>query len=263
MPDTTSEELDEVLDAIDSRLVALGQALSSPVSDDLYHRALVALGHQARSIFEGVAFLATSENKPAALVLMRTAVEINLTLRFLVLLPALHPDIWAAEGDRQTLILVREIAADRELAEKHGHIDLPDSSVAEREQYIDEVRTRAIAAGVIGVRERGSLMPDLRTLAVNYGDLATREAYTLADRPFSGSTHGTAGAFGQGCFVREQDGRLTFTENLGDLLGTRALNASTFASTLCVLAEPLELDVFNEADQLRGILLEIRHLDDQ
>ncbi|MFL5963275.1 MAG: DUF5677 domain-containing protein [Gaiellaceae bacterium] len=258
MIEGTPAEIDKMLDEIESRLLALGAAVNRPVVDALYQRALVALAQRAVGIFRGFTLLAASEAPSAALALMRPAVEYNLTLRFLVARPDLHPDLWAAEGERQSLIMLREFVEDQELVARHQGIDLTEPWVAEREQYIDEVRARALAANVVGVGQKGPVLPGMQTIAVNHGDIATREAYTLAYRSLSATTHGGARAFNDGAFQEERPGWVTFVEELEGMRGNRALNASTFASTLCVLSEPLELGVLEEATILKGALLQLK-----
>jgi hypothetical protein len=88
--------------------------------------------------------------------------------------------------------------------------------------------------------------------------LAEREAYTLAYRPLSASVHSTSRAFDGSEFVKSEDGRVHLDEDPSILPARRALNASLFASTLCILSEPLGLDVFDEADHLKDIVMQIQ-----
>ena len=99
-----------------------------------------------------------------------------------------------------------------------------------------------------------------RAIAFNHGDQATREAYTLAYRALSQDVHCGSRAFGAGRFDEVATGRVTFTEfadPVHEVRRNRALNATTFASTLCILSGPLELDVLEEADMLKQILMSI------
>jgi hypothetical protein len=258
----TAEEFDQALDRVEADLLALRERLRKPVENDLVHTTLLVLGTRASSLFRGFVVLAGSDAPSAALALMRPAVEINLMLRFIVANPELHAELWVAEGERESLKLIREFAADPELAAKDPALDPASGWATERADYIEEVRAKALAAGVIGVSTKagGGVMPDMRTIAFSHGDQATREAYTLAYRALSQDVHGGSRAFGAGRFDEVATGRVAFTEfadPVHEVRRNRALNATTFASTLCILSGPLELDVLEEADMLKQILMSI------
>ena len=188
-------------------------------------------------------------------------VEINLSVRFIVARPELHAEMWIAEGERESLKLAREVVNDPELGAKHGpEIELAADWATEREQHVEEVRSRALAAGVLGVGSKPGdrVMPSTRTIAFSHGDLATQEANALAYRPLSQSVHGSSRTFNVGHFAQAGVGRVRFTEltdPAGEIRGHRALNATTYASTLCVLSEPLELGIKDEAETLTQILM--------
>lgn len=113
-----------------------------------------------------------------------------------------------------------------------------------------------------GVGQKGAVFPGMQTIAVNHGDIATREAYTFAYRSLSASTHGGARAFNDAAFHEEASGWVTFVEEFGAMRGNRALNASTFASTLYILSEPLELGVLEEAMILKEALLQLKTIEE-
>lgn len=241
----------------EQELRELGRTIDTCVDDSEYERALLALAHRSRALFTGFLDLAESSAPVAALVLLRPAVEINLTLRFLKTDPELHAQLWVADGEYETLKLVREFERDSELVAKVGEPSFPDGWQQEMESFVEEVRQRAIAAGVKGVGPKGSVMPSMWSIAFEHGDLATREAYTLAYRSLGHDVHGSSRAFQRGRFVACEEGGVRF-EEFGDaerLLGSRALNATTFASSLCIISDPLGLDVLEQASTLKSLLL--------
>jgi hypothetical protein len=259
----SAEEYDLALDRVEADLLVLSNRLDGPVEDNLVHRSLITLGTQATSLFRGFMALARSDTPVAALALLRPMVEINLLVRFIVAGQKLHAEIWIAEGELQSLKPLREVVSDPELAAKHGQgIDMAADWAAERERYVEEVRSRALLAGVVGVR-RGPgerVMPSMRTIAFNHGDLATREAYALAYRPLSHAVHGSSRAFNIGHFAQVGAGRVRFievTDPAGEIRSHRALNATTYASTLCVLSKPLGLNVLDDAETLKSVLMSI------
>jgi hypothetical protein len=258
----SAEEFDLALDRVETDLLRLRERLFEPVRNDLVHATLLVLGTRASSLFRGFVVVAGSDAPSAALALMRPAVEINLTLRFIVANPELHAELWVAEGERESLKLIREFAADAELAAKDPALDPASDWATERGDYVEEVRAKALAAGVIGVSAKpgGGVMPDMRTIAFNHGDQATREAYTLAYRALSQDVHGGSRAFGAGRFDEIAAGQVTFTEfadPVHEVRRNRAMNATTYASTLCILSGPLELEVLEKADLLKQILMSI------
>jgi hypothetical protein len=257
----TAEEFDIALDRAEEDLIELAQMLDRPIRDELFFRALQALGLRARALFRGFSLLAKSDTPAAAFSLLRPMIEVNLTLRFLVAKPDLHAELWAAEGERQSLVLVREFAEDAELAEKHTtDIDLDAEWVKEREEYVEETRDQAIRAGIVGIspKKGKALMPSMRTMAINHGDLATREAYTLAYRSLSHDVHGSSRAFSGGHFAACEGGTVRFielSEPEREVRRHRALSSTTLASILCILSGPLELDVFEDASFIKQVLL--------
>jgi hypothetical protein len=259
----TPDEYDAGLDRVEVELLNLRKGLRDPVPDDVVQKALIALGTRAASLFRGFVELIKSDAPAASLALMRPAVEINLGLRFIVANPELHTEIWMAEGERESLKLVREVAADQELAARHGHALDPSAPwFVERERFVEEVRAKAIAAGVAGVGSNpgGRVMPDMRTIAFNHGDLASREAYTLAYRALSEDVHGSSRAFQQSHFEQVDERHLRFIEFSDpdrEIRRNRALNATTFASTLCILSGPLGLEILDRANMLKQVLMSI------
>jgi hypothetical protein len=103
-------------------------------------------------------------------------------------------------------------------------------------------------------------MPSLRTIAYTHGDLATREAYTFAYRGLSPAIHVSSRAFDHGAFRQTEEGRVAFSELTAprqQIRRHRALNATTFASSLCVLSVPLELDVLDDAAMIKSVIMNL------
>jgi hypothetical protein len=144
---------------------------------------------------------------------------------------------------------------------KHtADIDLDAEWVKERQDYVEDTRKQALQAGIVGVSPKKGklLMPSMRTIAVNHGDLATREAYTLAYRSLSYDVHGSSRAFSGGHFAACDGGTVRFVELSEpdrEVRRYRALSSTTFASILCILSGPLELDLLEDASFIKQVLL--------
>jgi hypothetical protein len=258
----TGAEYDAALDRAERDLVELARRLDRPVPREMYDTALLVLGHRARTLHNGLVSLVQTEARAACVALIRPAVEINLTARFLVASPELHAELWVAEGERQNAVILRELEADRDLVAKVGTPDVDANWHRDVDNSVEGARAKARAAGVVGIdaRRRKPVFPSAQSLATNHGDLATREAYTLAYRALSQFMHGSARSFGVKGFKTagstvEFDDAAAFDDH--DARSHRALNATTFASTLCVLSAPLDLDVFADADLVKGVILGI------
>lgn len=251
------------LDRTEADLTELAQRLDTEVPRELYTTALLALAHRARTLFIGLTSLLRGEVPAAGVPLLRSAIEINLTLRFLIANPELHVELWTAEGERQNAVLAKELEADRELAEKVGLEAFGADWFAETEQFVESARQRALEAGVVGIsgKKNKPVMPNMQSIAVNHGSLAEREAYTLAYRSLSQFTHGSSRAFGRNGFTQAPDGRVRFDDvaafSDGEVRSHRALNITTFASTLCIVSGPLGCNVLDEAETIKAIILEL------
>lgn len=253
----SAEDYALLIDRSERDLRALGERLDTCVQNAMYETSILALAKRARTLFLGAAELAGGQAPASMLSLLRPAVEVNLTLRFLKQNPALHAELWVAEGERETLKLVRELERDRDLVEKLGEPEFPAGWHEQIEEFVDAARAKAQAVGVKGVGPSGSVIPSMWSIAFEHGDLATREAYTLAYRSLGHDVHGSARAFQRGRFSICDDGGVRFEDTITDdyRLSTRALNATTFASSLCVVSDPLGIDVLEEASSLKSLLL--------
>lgn len=268
-PDTVAEmnviassEYDRALELAEAELTDLSATLDRGApQDSMFVTSVLGLGIRARTLFLGFIRLVHSDVPIAALALMRPTIEINLTLRFLVKKPELHTELWVAEGERQAAILVREIEADPELLRMAGGEGLISEEWHEDKRgVVAAARAKAIEEGVAGVGVSGSVMPSIRSIAYDHGDAATREAYTLAYRSLSPAIHTTARSFQHGEFVPIDGGLVTYREFVDagrEVRRHRALNATTFASTLQILSGPLELGIDVKADTVKHILMSI------
>jgi hypothetical protein len=248
------------LEAAEELLSELAERLDHPVRDEPYLRALLALGKRARSLFRGCVELWPTDAAAAGFVLLRPAAEINLMLRYLREDPDLHTKLWDAAGELQMLKLINELEADRELAAKTSWPGLPADVRRQREEEIEAARAAGLAAGAKGVSEErgGQLLPSMHTIGRDLGDASTKEAYTLAYRSLSQFIHTSSRAFDDGAFEEVSHGMVTFSE-LADpehaIRRHRALNATTFASTLTLLSEPLGLDVLEPAARVSDLFV--------
>ncbi len=253
----SSEDYALLVERSEQELSVLGGTLDTCVRNAPYETVILALGQRARTLFIGAVELAGGHAPAAVLSLLRPAVEVNLILRFLKLNPALHTELWIAEGEWETLKLVREFERDQELVDKLGESAFSAGWHEQMEEYVDAARAKALAAGVKGVGPSGPVMPSMWSIAFEHGDLTTREAYTLAYRSLGHDVHGSARAFQRGSFSICDDGGVRFEDAASGeyLLSTRALNATTFASSLCIVSEPLGIDVLDHASTIKSLLL--------
>ncbi len=256
------KEYDDALELAEADLLDLGGALDGGApKDSMFLTSALALGTRARTLFTGFVRLISSDSPVAALALMRPTIEINLTLRFLAKNPDLHTEMWIAEGERQVSALVREIDADPEMLRKAGGEGLISAEWHEdKTAFVAAVRAKALSADVSGVDKKGSVMPSMWSIAYDHGDQASKEAYTMAYRSLSPAIHTSARSFQHGDFVSIGNGRVAYhelTDPDREIRRHRALNATTFASTLCVLSEPLQLGTFEHADAIKNTLMAI------
>ena len=93
----------------EAELVDLSAALDEPVARETdFKLAVLALAQRARTWFRGFIALQDSPVPAAGLPLLRLAAEINILIRFLEMDPALHTELWQAEGERLSLATIEE-----------------------------------------------------------------------------------------------------------------------------------------------------------
>ena len=105
---------------------------------------------------------------------------------------------------------------------------------------------------------RRNVLPNMRDLAYRHGDVTTRHAYWAGYRPTSTHTHASPRGFLDGGWLEVEGDRITFRE-LRDPIETlrryRALAMATFASTLTVISDPLELGILDSAARARDLIV--------
>jgi hypothetical protein len=244
---------DALLTAAEQELSRLAGELETLVKDDDYFRAVLGLGHRARTLFFGFLHAMEGPAPAAAMSLLRPGVEINLLLRFFGRDPVLHPKLWIAEGDRQRLAFINEFEQDSYLQQRWGAAPVDRELKEELQREVDEARRQALAAGVPGVGQRGPLLPGARAIVDYLDDPGAREAYTLAYRSLGADVHAGPYAFLKAEFVGRGGGRVSFHESLDPAAyqAARTLSLTMFASTLCIVASVLQLPVADAADEVK------------
>jgi hypothetical protein len=262
--EVSATQFDAALDASEETLRELGEQLDAPVRNGYLQRACQGLGVRARSMFIGFQKLIDSDVPAAAFVLLRPATEINLVLRFLVARPEVHLELWEGDADLELVKWIQEIEGDPQLAGLVGWSEVPGLT-ATLEAEIAKSRALGLKEGVQGVsaKPRGRVMPDMWLIAHNHGDLSTRHAYWAAYRPLSLITHASSRGFTHSEWI-DPDGsgsHVTFSEMkdpVNRIRSHRALSAATFASTLTVISDPLNLDVLEVAGRTRDLLVTLQ-----
>jgi hypothetical protein len=190
--------------------------------------------------------------------LLRPAVEINLLLRFFGLDPVLHVELWIAEGQRQKLALMHEYEADAWLHKRRGPPPFGEPLKEQLKREVHKARREALAAGVPGVGERGTLLPGARAIVDYLDDPGAREAYTLAYRSLGADVHAGTYTFANAKFVARPGGRVSFHEAMDPevYLPARMLSLAMFASTLCIVSAVLQLPVADAADEIKRRFVE-------
>src|SRR5579862_5610586 len=251
---------DDSLDAAEQVLTELAERLDQPLEDEPYLRALLALGKRARSLFRGCVELWPTSAAIAGFVLLRPAAEINLMIRYLSDDPDVHTTLWEANGELELLKLIKELESDKELADRTGWTGLPADVRQQRVDDIEAARAAGLAAGAKGVStdRGGQLLPSMHTIGRDLGDASTKQAYTLAYRSLSQFIHTSSRAFDDGAFDEVEPGRVMFSELANPehaIRRHRALNVTTFASTLTLLSEPLGIHVREPAARVRDVFV--------
>ena len=84
-------------------------------------------------------------------------------------------------------------------------------------------------------------------------DAASREAYTLAYRPLGTNVHIGPWSFRPQGFRRHRGDLMSYSDTwtAEELLPTRTLVLTTFASTLCIVSAVLGLAVEDRADEIK------------
>ena len=249
--------VDRLIDG-ERELSKLAGELEAVVKDDDYFKAVLALGHRARSIFWCLIVALEGPTPAAAMSLLRPRVEINLLLRFLGRDPDLHVALWIAEGQRQILAFMNEFESDAYLQERWRAEPFDPQLKEHLKREVEDARRKGLAAGAPGVRPTGSLLPGARAMVDYLDDPGAREAYTVAYRSLGADVHAGTYAFSRGEFVARVGGRVSFHEAVDaeTYLPARTLSLTMFASTLCIVASVLRLPIADAADEVKRRFVE-------
>jgi hypothetical protein len=241
-----------LLRASEGELLELSESLDEPIRPDEYRLAILALGQRARTLFRGFIGLQDTAAPAAGRALLRPMIEINTLIRFLHKNPELHLELWEAEGDRNVVSIIEEHKAKH--AERWGLAPFDENELEEKRQRVRDARAKALAAGVVGVGEKGPVLPNLAKQLLTIAEPAASEAYTFGYRPMSWETHTNARVFLGGAFEQRNDGTVSYSDATeeSDLIGIRALSLTTFASTLELVA--IVLGLLTVEESARAIL---------
>jgi hypothetical protein len=234
-------------------ILALASALDQPVADEEYTLTQLALATRSRSHLRGFIALADGSVPIAAFALLRPMVEINILMRFLFKNPDLHLELWHAEGERNVVTMVEEHDQNEVMRVRWGASPLTAEERVKRRNTVVEARQRAQAAGVVGVGKSGPVLPTTKSQLAAIDEPGADEAYTLAYRVLSADTHAGARAFLRGQLERHGDGTASYRDDVAsdDLLPARALALTTFASTLAIASDVLDLGIEADVNEVK------------
>jgi hypothetical protein len=200
----------QLLEASEAELLGLSESLDEPIRPAEYRLAILALGQRARTLFRGFIALQDSAAPAAGRALLRPLIEINTLIRFLHKDPALHLELWEAEGDRTVVSIVEEHRAKH--TERWGLMPFDEDVLEEKRQRVRDARAKALAAGLVGVGEKGPVLPNMAKQLLTIAEPAASEAYTFGYRPMSWETHTNARALLSGAFEQRNDGTVSYSD---------------------------------------------------
>lgn len=172
------------LPSLEERLEALGLGLDVDGPSTPVGIVAIALAQRARSLWFGLRHATDGPSDASVKLILRGLVELTILLPWLAKEPDLHMRLWVAEGEYQMLKLMLGAPANAGsmLAAGIAERASPDM-VAKAENSIAAARASAMAAGVRGVGQRGSLIPDLAQMVDVIDTAAAREAYGVTFSP--------------------------------------------------------------------------------
>ena len=229
------------LEHAESELLTFAAVLDEPIDDSGYKRALIGLGHRARSLFRGSLELHRASDPVAARALLRPMVEANLVVRFLSKSPELHTELWHAESARIAAATAREQLASANLTERWGRVPITDQELEPLDERVRQARKGALEANVIGVGDKGQVFPSVSQQLATIRECAAEEAYTFAYRVQSSDVHNGPRAVQDGEWVQHCDGRVSYRDILAPraIISLRLLAITVFASTLELVSHEL------------------------
>jgi hypothetical protein len=247
----------EAVERCESELLDLTSVFDEPVAREEYPLALLALGHRTRTLFRAFLELRASAVPVAARTLIRPMLEINALVRFLRKNPALHVELWQAEGDRNTVTMNDEIREWPSLQERIGTHVLDDEELEERRAKVHEARK---LAGEAGLPDGSAVLPSIRGQLKVIDEESAWVMYITAYRTASWDVHVGPRTFLIGTFSEHKDGTVSYAEPLSaeQLLPTRALVLGIVASTVVLITGELRLaGVEQEASDIITTVMEI------
>lgn len=238
---------------METRLLELAARLDEPfTSHGDPDSVAMALAHRSRDLFKGYLACAEAGVPAAARLQLRPAVEINILLRFIRESPEWRTRLWHAESVRIWMGMAEQLHH-RPLPPEQELTHLPTlDEIATRRQELNDLRTEAIEAGVVGVPPKGRLLPDVQEQAQILNTTETWQAYVTAYMPLTLDQHVSQGSFGDQGERRLPDGRVIHVRDRDPRFAERLLVCSVFASTLVIVSTWLALGIEGEADQIRS-----------
>lgn len=223
-------------------------ALDAPISSR-EEAVVVGLGLRGNALYRGLLHACSGPTPTvAADAVLRALVDLMILLRWIEAAPELHIDMWLAEDDRGRLTL-----ADRwnEMHRRRGSSPPPAfgaGEVASLRDGIAVVRSRAITAGE-RIGESGSVIPTIEKMSEVTPHLF--EAYQVAYRSMSPSSHSGARSFVRDTVERREDGWHLKPAAAWEPLHLRALAVSVMCFLVATASRQLDLGLHDEADALR------------
>lgn len=236
------------VDLVEKGLQELGSALH-PVTVDEAHVVPWSLLARARSLFEGVGWLARGPSEASAFIVLRTLADLTILVAWLRLRIDLHPGLWAAESWR------REIEDVLPSIEKRGPpgpvSDEMRAALELKRRAVTEARALAIAESVVDARSR-SLIPSVWARVKALDTPAARDAYEILFGHWSEWTHTGSGSLP----VQMEGSRIRFDEGAPrDPVQIRSMASAMYAYVLAELSRWLGLGIDEGCDHLRESLV--------
>jgi len=244
----TSRRFAATVDLVEQGLQELSSVLR-PNAVDEAHVVPWSLLARARSLFDGIGWLARGPSEASAWIVLRSLADLSILVAWLRLRIDLHPKLWAAESWRRE---IEEVLPSFEMRSAKGEItDEMRATLELKRRTITEARALAIAEGVIQSRSR-SLIPSVRARVQALGTPAARDAHEILFSPWSEWTHTGSGSLP----VRIEGSRVSFDEGAPrDPVQIRSIASAMYAYVLAELSMWLGLGIHEGCDHLRESLV--------
>jgi len=192
---------------------------------------VLSLCRHAVDLYEAVRRECAADSGAAAMVILRSLLELALNLRWVETDPTLRLRMWRADYVRKDLDDARAI---ERLAVQRKRPAVPvftAQQVADLELEISSARDEARAQGHNVGATKGPILPTLAD-RVDESDNASWEAYRVAYASLSGQTHVTPAALAGYGYVAQVDGAHLRPAPPMPILGVRSLAATVLAMAL-------------------------------